>query len=232
MTKISAVVQTSTGNLAASKVFYQKLGYQLLSDATPTLFTDGKMLLEINPQRYARVALKLYQEDWSKVLENLKGNTAILEIEGGYLISDPNGVKVCLMQGAFSGNYELKGESTAIPGNFMGLSIEAVDVPKSIDFWKRLGYKKTMGSLEQGWITFDNGSSIGISIMKSMTCPHLFFNPGLTFFNGGKNLPIIQKIRAADIPIAEEITHFNKEGIVDNVILCDPGGLGFFIFND
>lgn len=232
MTKISAVVQTCTADLAASKVFYQKLGYELLSDSSPTLFTDHKMILEINPQRHARVALKLYQEDWSKVLESLKGNTAILEIEGGHLISDPNGVKVFLMHGELKGDYKLAGESIAIPGNFMGLSIEAVDVQKSIDFWKRLGYKKTMGGIEQGWITFDNGSSIGVSIMKSMICPHLFFNPGLTFFNGGKNLPIIQKIRDAGIPITEEITHFNKEGIVDNVIICDPGGLGFFIFND
>ncbi len=89
-----------------------------------------------------------------------------------------------------------------------------------------------MGSIAQGWVAFENGTSVGISIMKPMVCPHLFFNPGLTFFNGGKNLPIIQKIKTVGIPIAEEITVFNKEGIVDNVILCDPGGLGFFIFND
>ena len=130
------------------------------------------------------------------------------------------------------GNYELSGESTALPGNFMGLSIEAVDVKKTVEFWQVLGYEKTMGSIEQGWIAFQNGSSIGISIMKPLICPHLFYNPGLTFFNSGKNLPIIEKIRAAGIPIAEEITVFNKEGIVDNVVLCDPGGLGFFVFND
>ena len=29
-----------------------------------------------------------------------------------------------------------------------------------------------------------------------------------------------------------KITQFNKEGIVDNVIIRDPGGYGFFIFND
>lgn len=46
------------------------------------------------------------------------------------------------------------------------------------------------------------------------------------------NLAIIQKIRDLQIPITEEITHFNKEGIVDNIIIRDPGGLGFFIFND
>ena len=58
------------------------------------------------------------------------------------------------------------------------------------------------------------------------------YNPSLTYFNGGKNLPVIAAIREAGIPITEEITHFNEDGIVDNVILRDPGGYGFYIFND
>ena len=68
--------------------------------------------------------------------------------------------------------------------------------------------------------------------MGPCCCPHLFFNPSLTYFNGGQNLPVIKAIREAGIPIAEEITHFNEEGVVDNVVLRDPGGLGMFIFND
>ena len=68
--------------------------------------------------------------------------------------------------------------------------------------------------------------------MKTGSCPHLFFNPSLTYFNGAKNLSIIQQIKTLQIPITEEITHFNKEGIVDNIIIRDPGGLGFFLFSD
>lgn len=227
-----ATIQTCTGDLVLSKAYYQKLGFTLLSENEPTLFTDGKMLLEINPDNFARTGLKLYQADWSETIALLKKRTAVIPFDGGNLVSDPNGVKVYLIDGEMVSKHELKGESTAIPGNFAGLSIEAVDVTKTVEFWEILGYKKTMGSIVQGWIAFDNGTSIGISIMKPMVCPHLFFNPGLTFFNGGKNLPVIQKIKEVGIPIAEEITVFNKEGIVDNVIICDPGGLGFFIFND
>jgi len=73
---------------------------------------------------------------------------------------------------------------------------------------------------------------MGVSIMKPNMCPHLFFNPSLTYFNGGKNPEIIEAIRKLDIPITEEITYFNKEGLVDNIIIRDPGGYGFFIFND
>ncbi len=232
MSKLTAVIQTCTGNLSASKTYYQKLNFELLSENKPTLFTDGKFLLEINPENTARTGLKLYQTDWKETVTALNKVTKVVDIEGGHLVSDPNGVKVYLMNEGLEKEVILKGESKAIPGNFAGLSIEAVDVEKTVQFWELLGYKKTMGSIAQGWVAFENGTSVGISIMKPMVCPHLFFNPGLTFFNGGKNLPIIQKIKTVGIPIAEEITVFNKEGIVDNVILCDPGGLGFFIFND
>jgi hypothetical protein len=69
--------------------------------------------------------------------------------------------------------------------------------------------------------------------MKPFSCPHLFFNPSLTFFNGKENNPkVIQKIRDLNIPITQEITAFNEEGLVDNIIIRDPGGLGFFVFND
>ena len=232
MPKITAVIQTCTGNFSKSKTFYQKLAFESLSKDEPTLFTDGKFLLEINPENTARTGLKLYQTDWQTTVTALSKVTKVVPIEGGYLVSDPNGVKVYLMDGEMTNDYQIAGESKAIPGNFAGLSIEAVDVEKTVQFWEIIGYKKTMGSLEQGWIAFENGTSIGVSIMKPMVCPHLFFTPGLTFFNGGKNLPIIEKIKAANIPITEEITVFNKEGVVDNVIICDPGGLGFFIFND
>jgi len=228
----TAIIQTCTGNFTASIAYYEKLGFTLLSADNPTLFTDGKFLLEINPKNTARTGLKLYQEDWSATIEQLKKITAVYDLENGYLVSDPNGIKVYLMNGILEGDYQLKGESTAIPGNFSGMSIEAVDIERSIHFWKILGYKQTMGSIEKGWVAFENGSNVEISIMKPMVCTHQFFNPGLNFFNGGKNLSIIQKIREAGIPIAEEVTVFNKEGIVDNVILCDAGGLGFFIFND
>lgn len=232
MNKPTAIVQTCTGNLAASKAYYQKLEFTSLSADKPTIFTDGKFLLEINPASTARTGLKLYQKEWTKTIQALAATTAVFEIEGGYLVSDPNGVKVYLMNGELDKKYPLKGESTAIPGKFAGLSIEAVDIERTLHFWQILGYKKTMGGLDQGWVAFENGSDIGISIMKPNICPHLFFNPSLTFFNGGKNLPIIRKIKEAAIPIVEEITVFNEEGIVDNVILCDGGGLGFFVFND
>ena len=74
--------------------------------------------------------------------------------------------------------------------------------------------------------------SIGVSVMGVHSCPHLFFNPRLTYFNSGKTPMVIAKIRVAKIAITEEISVFNKEGSVDNVVLRDPGGTGFLVFND
>ena len=45
-------------------------------------------------------------------------------------------------------------------------------------------------------------------------------------------MTIIEGVRTANIDITEEISHFNPDGIVDNIIIRDPGGLGFFIFSD
>ena len=74
MSKITATIQTCTGDLIASKNFYKKLGYKALSEENPILFTDGKMLLEINPNRIARVGLKLYKENWQSEIEKLAKN--------------------------------------------------------------------------------------------------------------------------------------------------------------
>ena len=118
---------------------------------------------------------------------------------------------------------------SSVLGNNMGLSLETTDFEKSNQIWQAVGFKK---SDQQGWVVFKNEDGLIVSLMKPNNCPHLFFNPSLTCFNGAANPDIIQKIRDLDIPITEEITQFNKQGLVDKLILRDPGGYGFFVFND
>jgi hypothetical protein len=90
-----------------------------------------------------------------------------------------------------------------------------------------LGFSKTIGEIEQGWVGYANEDG-----MKANICPYLFFNPSATYFNGPNNLKIIEQIRDINIPITEEIMGFNKKGIVDNIIIRDSGRLGFFLFSD
>lgn len=223
------IIQTPTPDLEKSKDYYSRLGYKKLSDE-PVLFTDGKFILEINPSRTARAGLKIFSGDWAETLGKMRDLTSVNESENEFLVSDPNGVWVYMVEGELE--HDTGEESFGATGNFSGISIEAADVERTVAFWEALGFSKGMGDMSQGWAVYSNGGDIDVSIMKTGMCPHLFFNPGLTFFNSGKNLENIARLREADIPITEEITCFNKEGIVDNVIINDPGGLGFFVFND
>ena len=227
---MKAIIQTPTPDLKESIKFYQKLNFKMISDE-PFLMSDGKAVIEINKENTARAGVKLYQADWSKEVEQLQELTKVIEIENGYLFSDTSGVWFYLLNEESFPNIDISNVETSILGNYMGVSIETIDIEKSIQILEILGLKTAMGSLEQGWIVLMNGT-FGISFMKALSCPHLFFNPSLTYFNGKNNLGIIEKIRNANVPIAEEITVFNKEGIVDNVILRDNGGLGFFVFSD
>jgi hypothetical protein len=53
----------------------------------------------------------------------------------------------------------------------------------------------------------------------------------LAFFNGHQNSKIITHLKALNVPIKQEVI-FGEETIADNLVINDPGGLGFFIFND
>jgi len=229
---MNSFIQTPTPNLESSLDFYTQLGFDVLSKENPCLVSDGKAFIEINPNRHARAGLKLYRESWGSTVVQLMKICSVIEQEGGYLLADRSGVWIYLIEGSPEISVKTAEQSHATLGNFAGISLEAIDLAAAAEIYEILGFSKTMGSPEQGWVAYQNSDGLGISLMKPNSCPHMFFNPSMTYFNGGKNLPVIEKIKEAGIPITEEITVFNKEGIVDNVIIRDPGGYGFFIFND
>ncbi len=223
-------IHTPTNALQNSLDFYSKLGFRQISE-NPIIFTDGKALVEINPDRYARAGIKLYGKEWDDAVDKLKALTLVTAIPGGHLCGDLSGAYIYIMRDSPPIQWEPEEKCFGVPGNFAGLSLETTDIERSAPVYEVLGFEKTGGSPEGGYISYSL-DSFTVTLMRPLSCPHLFFNPSMTYFNGGKNLPVIEKIRALSIPIAEEITYFNKEGIVDNVIVRDPGGYGFFIFND
>ncbi len=229
---MQTIIHTPTNQIEKSLDFYRKLGFEICSNENPTLVTDGQVILEINPNRFARAGVKLLAPSWSLAVLKLEKLTTVVKIEDGYLLNDPSGTWIYLIETEEEWDYDLSKTSSSILGNFAGLSLETVAMDQSLEIWKCIGFSKTMGSIEQGWIGLENENKMPLSIMKPNSCPHLFYNPSLTYFNGKNNPAIIDKIRSLAIPIAEEITAFNKEGIVDNIIIRDPGGYGFFIFND
>lgn len=223
-------IHTPTNGIGNSIAFYQSLGFKQLSQQ-PVLFTDGRALIEINPDRYARAGIRLYNDSWQREVSVLDMITHVTHIQDGYLLGDPSGVCIYLSERPPVIDFTPAEASFGLIGNFAGLSLETTDMHRSSQIYQAIGFRNMGGSAEAGYVSLalDN---FGISLMRPLSCPHLFFNPSMTYFNGGNNLAVIAKIREAGIPVAEEITHFNTEGIVDNVIIRDPGGYGFFVFND
>ena len=231
--EVKCVVLTPTPDLQKSLDFYKKLNYKVLSDSDPAVVTDGNVVIQINPERQARAGVRLYKADWSKELDAVKEYTQAIEKDGEFVLADPSGVYVYLSTEEPTDWDDAQEDVEAIPGKFMGLSLESLNFEQSVGFWQALGFEQSTGAADQGWIVLSNGSAVGISLMKSGMCPHLFFNPSFTYFNGKENNPkIIEKIRKSGVEITEEITAFNEQGIVDNIIIRDPGGFGYFIFND
>ncbi|WP_163708520.1 hypothetical protein [Mangrovibacterium lignilyticum] len=229
---MKAIIQTPTNKLDDSLDFYSRLNFELIELNERTIFSDGKAIIEVNPDRYARAGLKLYADNWRDIADELQEMTPVIQTRTGFLLADPSGSMIYLEECGTLPSYDLAAIQTSVLGNFAGLSLETTDLQKSLAIWLKLGFKITSGSAEHGWMSLIGPSGFTVSIMKILNCPHLFFNPSLSYFNGQNNPAIIQKIRELDIPITEEITVFNDEGIVDNIIIRDRGGLGFFIFND
>lgn len=228
---MNSIVQTVTPALETSKDFYTKLNFAVSAEGDTTYATDSNVAIEINNDRFARAGLKLYKESWEEQVTLLREQTHVLSIDGGYLLSDPSNTWIYLMEG--SGPNVQLGNEASILGNYAGFSLEMVDMAKGVEIYKTLGFEGTGGDPSQGWMALKNSDEMVVSLMQPNTCPHLFFNPSLTYFNGKEGNPkVIQALRDRNIPFAEEITHFNKEGLVDNVIVRDPGGFGFFVFND
>jgi predicted lactoylglutathione lyase len=223
------IIQVPTPNLDTSLNFYKKLGFHTQYINQNVLLSGGnKLEILIDTKRFSRVGLRFYRKDWSDFLTS--NDFKHTKNEEGFLIISPGGCPVYLIE-----NNPLDAAANfpdIIPGNYMGLSIETNDMTRSLAFWEAFGFQQNAGNLEHGWASLIDDKGFGISLMQYHACPHLFFNPSLTFFNGKNNPDIIKKIRDLDIPITEEITVFNEHKVVDNIIIQDPSGLGFFIFND
>lgn len=222
------LVHTPAPNLAASESFYSRLGFSKLG-ADLNIWQSDACLVELNTDNYARAGIKMFANNWSNIIKQLEKLTSIYPITDGYLCFAPSGTAVYLIeqQHAFP-----LGAMTSVLGKYAGLSLESINLEASTQFWEVLGLDLKYGSPEKGWMTFVHSNGLSISLMKPLTCPHLFFNPSLTYFNGKDNLTIIEKVRAAGLKIAQEVTAFNTDNMVDNIILRDPGGYGFFVFND
>lgn len=225
---MKTTIITPTPHLPSSLDFYQKLNFKVVANQSHGIVTDGIAVIEILPDHFVRPGIKLYDFDW----RTLTITAPTFDYQQGKAIRDPNGVWIYLSDKHFEPDFPASAISFGHTGNFSGISIETDAIPNSITFWRNLGFEIVGGNEAHGYVTLANKDNFQVSFMKPFVCPHLFFNPSMNFFNHGENLQKIQKIKESGIKLTESITVFNPAGIADNVIIRDPGGYGFFVFND
>ena len=226
---MKVIIQSPTRNIKLSKGFYTKANFQNLPGTN--YFCDGTSIIELNESQFCRPGVKLLAKSWKEEVKKLTRICSVTTTDDGFLIGDASGLWIYLVES--DENIEIPTNfSASLFGNNQGLSIETPDYDKTVSVWEVIGFKLAMGNKEQGWASLKHEDGLSVSIMAPNVCPHAFLNPSISFFNGKNNIDVISKIRDLKIPIYEEISHFNKEGIVDNIIVSDPGNIGFFIFSD
>ena len=226
-----SIIHTPTPSKEKSISFYKNLHFKVISEnPSSALVSDGKAFIELNENKFSRTGIRCYKQSWQAEAQQLSTLTSVHKIESGYALSDLNGVWIYLDEAHHDGLE--KQTPYGMLGNYCGISIESFDINKSAQIWAIVGFEYISGSVDHGFMSLQDPSGQSIHLMKPFSCPHMFINPSLTYFNGKANAEIIAKVRATPTQIVEEITHFNKQGEVDNIIIKDPGNLGFFIFND
>ena len=223
------IINTVAVNLSESLRFYVSLGFDHKIVDDGAYVYDSTVVIFISAQTSHRLGLSLIQSDWSSELEAVRAYTEPVAVDDHYLVSDSSGIHIKLL----ANQSQLPQSSKdSILGNFSGISLEVVEFDRSKLIWEALGYQQSDEDANQGWIVLSKEDNLSVGLIKAGSCPHIFTNPGLNYFNGTSNLDVIKKVRATGVNIAEEITAFSKTGEVDNVILQDQAGLSFFLFSD
>ncbi len=203
------IVESPTPQLQESLSYYKSIGFQCTAWNKGYLCQTQDLTIFLNSNPYSRPCINLLGAQEQKIEASPSGTWVKQERE-----------KLSLP--------DVKDKS--LLGNYGGVCIETLDLNASFIFWQAKGFKGNLEP-EASWCSLKNENGDTISLLKANSCPHLFTNPSLAFFNGHQNSGIIQQIKTLKLPIKQEVI-FRNETTADNLVISDPGGLGFFIFND
>jgi catechol 2,3-dioxygenase-like lactoylglutathione lyase family enzyme len=71
-------------------------------------------------------------------------------------------------------------EASPLDLGAFSVSLAVADLPRSMDFYRKLGFAPTGGSPEEGWVILANGTTL-LGLFTGMFEGHILtFNPGLT----------------------------------------------------
>src|SRR5688572_7040486 len=147
---MQGIVTTPTNKLENSIDFYEKLGFKKVEAGEQHLYTDGKVIMEIDPERYARAGMKLYNSSWASEVEVVSSLAVVNKLKnGGYLLSDASGVWIYLVESEPAFEVETAEASFSALGNFSGLTFETTDLKRSADIYRALGFSAVFGDDSQ-----------------------------------------------------------------------------------
>ena len=229
---MQCTIQTITPKLEDTLNFYRRLGYTIKENEGNYSFSDGSVNIELNTSSFARVGLRFYNSSWTNEIEALEKQYQIYTKDDHRIITAEGNTWIYLIEADTNEHTLPSSDQRAVLGNYGGISIETGEMRKLSQLFTTLGFEFENGSADAPWCTMKAQNGFSISLMAPNNCPHLFASPSLNYFNNKSNPEIINAIRAKGIEPWEEITVFNPQNEVDNISLRDPGGLGFFVFND
>lgn len=203
------IVESPAPDVNASLSYYKDIGFESTKWRKAYLCHIKKLTIFLNPDPYSRPCINLFGAQEERTMVSPSG-TWVKERKEKIKYSSQ--------------------DTKSLLGNYAGVCVETLDLEASFIFWQAKGFKGDF-DLNVSWCQLENENGDRLSLLKANSCPHLFTNPSLAFFNGPENSAIIQKIKALRLPVNQEVI-FGEEASAENLILNDPGGLGFFIFND
>lgn len=198
------------------------------------LFFDRMSCFILSAQRDARHGLRIYADDPTALRQLLDQITTTYDKKDGFCCMDPSGVYQHTTNEQLPTVPDQSAITNSLCGKNYGLGIESGRLAQSVEHYELLGYKAEK-ALEENtmYYTMTHPTGPPITLYRPTICPHAFYSPSYTFFNGKEgNKKVIANLREAGTQIRQEITWFNDAGDVDNIIISDPGGFHSFIFND
>lgn len=229
-------IVVTTPDVKQSLPFYEKLGYQKLTEtdapAPRVLLTDGLILLALCEDSKWKGSLTYYAETVAEKVAALEKSGVRFDNKqetGGKVTTatlvDPNGLELTLVQAARSEVSKPPGKPLSRLGQFGELSIETEDVAKSLEFWLKLGFEPTeyMPAQPDAWASIKD-DLLMLGIYRKGHCPHVIRTPSITYFNADaaeRN----QKFRQEGMTFIQELSGENGDAVAEA-----PEGQLFFLF--
>lgn len=209
-----------------TKAFCRTLGFTAVSvDDTAALMTDGNYFFDIRHAEKPATTLSYCVSDISDAIhmaENLE--IAIIEKSKHHaILKEPNGLLILLISPEILSLSEFPKNPSSLCGTLYEISLETADTERSISWWQNVGFKVL--TRQKTWCTLDDGK-IKIGLYEKGSCPHVFRNPSLAYFESDM-AERIARLKEKGMTFAQEEEEVGMKG---HAVAESPDGQYFFLF--